>query len=170
MFDVVPKSLHVNPPKAWPGRGFVGPWVRGFLPLLSLLFFVALLGGGLGGGCPDGAGTGGAGVSGGSTCKGGNQVPQNAAEAGGGGSGMGPLRLRRFSTKITFRPFHPRDDVSSANPANRLVIRMQREGTRIEVNDILFVDVRNVQQVGRCVRGLDPISGLPDKSNKQGVV
>jgi hypothetical protein len=36
---------------------------------------------------------------------------------------------------------------------NRLIIRMQRTGTRIEVNDVLTFDVLNSLKVAQCVRG-----------------
>jgi hypothetical protein len=44
---------------------------------------------------------------------------------------------------------------------NRLLIRIQRTGNRIEVNDTLYFDVENAFEVARCVRGrLD--GGQPD--------
>ncbi len=36
---------------------------------------------------------------------------------------------------------------------NRLVIRMQRSGNRIEVNDTLYFDIENALQVAECLRG-----------------
>jgi hypothetical protein len=36
---------------------------------------------------------------------------------------------------------------------NRLVIRMQRTGNRVEVNDTLYFDVENAYKVAQCVRG-----------------
>jgi hypothetical protein len=44
---------------------------------------------------------------------------------------------------------------------NRLVIRMQRNGNRIEVTDTLYFDVHSAYEVARCLRGRT-IKGVPD--------
>jgi hypothetical protein len=36
---------------------------------------------------------------------------------------------------------------------NRLLIRMQRTGNRVEINDTLYFDIQNAFEVARCVRG-----------------
>lgn len=36
---------------------------------------------------------------------------------------------------------------------NRLLIRMQRTGNRIEVNDTLYIDIENSVELARCIRG-----------------
>ena len=47
--------------------------------------------------------------------------------------------------------------------SNRLVIRLQRSGKQIELNDVLTFDIASSYEVARCVRGrVDPDSGLPD--------
>jgi len=59
-----------------------------------------------------------------------------------------------FSLNPDFFAGEPIDGVSPADATNCLVIRLQRQGTRIEVNDVLYIDVRNLQEVARCVRGV----------------
>jgi hypothetical protein len=44
---------------------------------------------------------------------------------------------------------------------NRLLIRMQRSGNPVEVNDTLYFDVQNALEVARCVRGRTA-AGAPD--------
>jgi len=52
-------------------------------------------------------------------------------------------------------------DVSVSQPANLLAIRMQRNGNRIEINDLLNFDILNSYEVARCVRGRT-LNGVPD--------
>jgi hypothetical protein len=48
-------------------------------------------------------------------------------------------------------------------PINRLVIRMQRNGSAIQYNDTLTFDLQNSFEIARCVRGrIDPNTGQPD--------
>jgi hypothetical protein len=64
-----------------------------------------------------------------------------------------------FSLKPTFFAGEPIEDVCpplmtcSGPHTNRLVIRMQRNGNSIEVNDTLYIDVHNSYEVARCIRG-----------------
>jgi hypothetical protein len=52
---------------------------------------------------------------------------------------------------------------TSVPPINRLVIRMQRNGSAIQYNDTLTFDIQNAYEVARCVRGrIDPVTGQPD--------
>jgi len=46
--------------------------------------------------------------------------------------------------------------------ANRLIIRMQNNGRRREVSDILRFDITNLWEVARCVRGRMRPDGMPD--------
>jgi hypothetical protein len=52
-------------------------------------------------------------------------------------------------------------DVAVAQPSNILTLRVQRTGNRIEVNDVLYFNVRSSYEVARCVRGRT-INGVPD--------
>jgi hypothetical protein len=64
-----------------------------------------------------------------------------------------------FSLNPTFFAGEPIEDVCpppgqcSGPHMNRLVIRMQRTGNRVEVNDTLYIDVENAYKVAQCVRG-----------------
>ena len=44
---------------------------------------------------------------------------------------------------------------------NRLIIRMQRNGNAIEINDTLYFDIPDSLQVARCMRGRT-VGGVPD--------
>ena len=44
---------------------------------------------------------------------------------------------------------------------NRLVIRMQHTGNRVEVNDTLYFDVLNSLKVAQCVAGVTTSTGAP---------
>jgi hypothetical protein len=75
--------------------------------------------------------------------------------------------LTPFSLSPTFFAGEPIEDVCpppgncSGPHMNRLVIRMQRTGNRIEVNDVLYFDVLNTLKVAECVRGA-VVNGMPD--------
>jgi hypothetical protein len=78
-----------------------------------------------------------------------------------------------FGTPDTPQPFdldphffagEPIEDiggVSTQQPFNILTVRVQRTGNRIEVNDVLYFNIRNSFEVARCVRGRT-INGVPD--------
>jgi hypothetical protein len=75
-----------------------------------------------------------------------------------------PDTLEFFDLQPRFfagEPFEDPADVAVAQPKNLLTIRVQRNGNRIEVNDILYFNIQNSFEVARCVRGRT-INGAPD--------
>jgi len=67
-----------------------------------------------------------------------------------------PEMLRPFNLDPHFfagEPIEDPGDVATAMPTNLLTIRVQRTGNRIEVNDVLYFNIRNSYEVARCVRG-----------------
>jgi hypothetical protein len=65
-----------------------------------------------------------------------------------------------YSLKPSFFAGEPIEDVCPSPPGqcggirmNRLTIRMQRSGNRVEVNDTLYFDVLDSYKVAQCVRG-----------------
>jgi hypothetical protein len=68
----------------------------------------------------------------------------------------------------TFFAGEPIDDLREYNAGsaimkNRVIIRLQRSGKQIELNDVLTFDVSSSYEVARCVRGrVDPTTGLND--------
>jgi hypothetical protein len=72
----------------------------------------------------------------------------------------GALAPKTFTLEPSFFAGEPIEDIASP-PENRLVIRMQRNGNRIEVNDTLYFDVQNTFEVARCLRGR-VVNGVPD--------
>jgi hypothetical protein len=88
----------------------------------------------------------------------------------GAGSASGPLWVQgcegtqtapaAFDLHPTFFAGDPIDDPSQVTSVNRLLIRMQRTGQAIEINDTLYFDVENSYEIARCVRGRT----LPDGS------
>jgi len=98
------------------------------------------------------------------------------AVGNGSGAAAGPIYLlgctedgnygepgmeRLFNLSPTFFAGEPIEDIGVALPENRLVIRLQRNGNRIEVNDTLYIDVQDAYEVARCVRGRT-VGGVPD--------
>jgi hypothetical protein len=94
----------------------------------------------------------------------------------GNGSAIGPIYLlgcsedsnygtkempKIFNLDPSFFAGEPIEDIAVALPMNHLVIRMQRNGNRIEVNDTLYIDVQDAYEVARCVRGRT-VGGVPD--------
>jgi hypothetical protein len=67
-----------------------------------------------------------------------------------------------FDLAPRFFAGEPIEDIAAANRANRLLMRVQRNGNRLEVNDTLYFDVVNAYEVARCVRGRIDQNGLPD--------
>jgi hypothetical protein len=71
-----------------------------------------------------------------------------------------------FSLNPTFFAGEPIEDVCpvqghcSGPRTNRLLIRMQRTGNSLEVNDVLYFDVLNSLKVAQCVRG-KTVGGQP---------
>ena len=58
-------------------------------------------------------------------------------------------------------PIEEPASVAVSQPTNILTIRVQRNGNRIEVNDVLYFNVQNSFEVARCVRGRT-VNGVPD--------
>jgi hypothetical protein len=55
------------------------------------------------------------------------------------------------------------NNAGSAIMSNRIIIRLQRSGAQIELNDVLTFDVPTSYEVARCVRGrVDSVTGLND--------
>jgi hypothetical protein len=85
-----------------------------------------------------------------------------------GCNGNDPMLLPKpFSLNPTFFAGEPIEDVCPKPPGdcsgprmNRLLIRMQRNGNREEVNDVLFFDILNSRKVAQCVRG-QTLHGVP---------
>jgi len=70
---------------------------------------------------------------------------------------------RLYDLAPRFFAGEPIEDISVSKKANRLLIRVQRNGNRIEINDTLYIDVQNAFEVARCLRGrIDPMTGEPD--------
>ena len=72
-----------------------------------------------------------------------------------------PTMPEQFTLAPTFFAGEPIDDITPGPKANRLLIRMQRWGTSIDVNDTLYIDVQNSFEVARCIRGRT-VNGVPD--------
>ena len=82
----------------------------------------------------------------------------------GNGSYGEPGKPRDFNLDPHFfagEPIEDIADVSSPQPTNLLTVRVQRTGNRIEVNDVLYFNIRNSYEVARCVRGRT-VNGVPD--------
>jgi len=63
-----------------------------------------------------------------------------------------------YDLKPTFFAGEPIDDLRQLHPgsaimSNRLTVRLQRSGKRIEQNDVLTFDITTSYEVARCVRG-----------------
>lgn len=73
-----------------------------------------------------------------------------------------------YDLKPRYFAGEPIDDLRQYKPGsgimnNRVVIRLQRSGKQIELNDVLTFDIDSSYEVARCVRGrVDPDTGLPD--------
>jgi hypothetical protein len=90
---------------------------------------------------------------------------------GGSGSATGTLFVQgcnegdtlktpqRYQLDPTFFAGEPIEDICPppgtcpGDHANRLLIRMQRTGNQVEVNDTLYFDIENALEVAKCVRG-----------------
>jgi hypothetical protein len=64
-----------------------------------------------------------------------------------------PESPKEFRLSPEFFAGEPIEDIGEGPRTNRLLIRMQRSGNRIEVSDILYFDVQNAYEIARCVRG-----------------
>jgi hypothetical protein len=71
-----------------------------------------------------------------------------------------------YSLQPAFFAGEPIEDVCpppgqcSGPHTNRLIIRLQHTGNRVEVNDTLYIDVKNAYKVAQCVRG-QTLLGVP---------
>jgi len=72
-----------------------------------------------------------------------------------------------YGLNPTFFAGEPIEDINRGYKANRLLIRLQRTGNRIEINDVVYVDVLNSFEVARCLRGLFTADGTPDWDTRQ---
>jgi hypothetical protein len=61
----------------------------------------------------------------------------------------------------------PIEDINTGALANRLLIRVERSGNRLEVNDTFYVDVQNAFEVARCLRGDLLPDGTPDWDTRE---
>jgi hypothetical protein len=117
-----------------------------------------------------------------------------AAVGDGSGSAAGPLWIlgceeghpymggspdnpRPYELEPTFFAGEPIGDISvipgeepSAPQQNRLIIRMQRTGNAVEINDTLYFDIPSSYQVARCIRGALTPTGEPDWDTGTGTV
>jgi len=91
------------------------------------------------------------------------EYPEGASQ-GHIGSAMNPAA---FSLNPTFFAGEPIDDITPGPKANRLLLRLQRWGTSIDVNDTLYIDLQNSFEIARCVRGRT-INGVPDWDTRGG--
>ncbi len=69
-----------------------------------------------------------------------------------------------FDLQPTFFAGDPTEDIGDvavSQPANLISIHVQRNGNRIEINDLLSFDIQNSYEVARCVRGRT-VNGVPD--------
>jgi hypothetical protein len=64
-----------------------------------------------------------------------------------------PAQPELFDLKPGFFAGEPIQDVSQVARVNRIIIRLQPNGRRREVNDVLTFDIPNSREVARCVRG-----------------
>jgi hypothetical protein len=67
-----------------------------------------------------------------------------------------------YSLDPQFFAGEPIEDIKRTGIDNRLVIRLQSSGKRIESNDLLSFDVVSSYEVARCVRGRIDSFGKPD--------
>jgi hypothetical protein len=74
----------------------------------------------------------------------------------------GGLPPRAFDLEPSFFAGEPIEDIARGGVrTNRLIIRIQSNGNRIEVTDTLYFDVRSAYEVARCLRGRT-VNGVPD--------
>jgi hypothetical protein len=66
-----------------------------------------------------------------------------------------PAMPKPYRLDPQFFAGEPLEDLKKDGPDNRLIIRLQRSGKRIEVNDLLTFDIVDMYTVARCVAGID---------------
>jgi hypothetical protein len=74
-----------------------------------------------------------------------------------------------FSLDPTFFAAEPIEDIADTPPMNRLIIRMERSGNAVEINDTLYFDIRDSAEVARCLRGRT-VNGVPDWDTSSGTL
>ena len=72
-----------------------------------------------------------------------------------------PGEPRPFDLNPTFFAGEPIEDITDGPHINRLIIRMQRNGNGVEINDTLYFDIPDSGKVARCIRGRT-VGGVPD--------
>jgi hypothetical protein len=72
-----------------------------------------------------------------------------------------PGAPKDFDLNPTFFAGEPIEDIADGPHINRIIIRMQRNGNGVEVNDTLYIDIPDSGKVARCVRGRT-VGGVPD--------
>lgn len=58
-----------------------------------------------------------------------------------------------FDLRPVFFVGEPIEDISSGQKSNRLIIRLERSGKLLELNDVLSFDIVQAYSVARCIRG-----------------
>src|SRR5262245_56079947 len=76
---------------------------------------------------------------------------------------------KEFHLAPTFFAAEPIEDIIDGAPTNRLIIRMERTGNAIEINDTLYFDVRDSGEVAKCLRGRTN-AGVPDWDTSSGAI
>jgi hypothetical protein len=70
---------------------------------------------------------------------------------------------RDFDLEPTFFAGEPIGDIATGGPPqNRIVIRMQRTGNAVQINDTLYFDMPSSLRVAQCLRGRVDAAGQPD--------
>jgi hypothetical protein len=72
-----------------------------------------------------------------------------------------------FNLQPSFFAGEPIEDINRGTKSNRLLIRIQRTGNRIEINDVVYFDIRNSFEVARCLRGQLKPDGTPDWDTRE---
>jgi hypothetical protein len=81
-----------------------------------------------------------------------------------------PSAPREFNLNPTFFAGEPIEDIADGPKINRLVIRMQRNGNGIEINDTLYFDIPDSGRVARCLRGRVDAAGVTDYDTGPGTI
>jgi hypothetical protein len=79
-----------------------------------------------------------------------------------GNYGQSPAAPRAYVMNPRFFAGEPIEDIKKDRRDNRLIIRLQTSGKRVEVNDLLVFDVVSTFKVAQCVRGKIPAAALPE--------
>jgi hypothetical protein len=77
-----------------------------------------------------------------------------------------------FDLQPTFFAGEPIGDIATGGPPqNRVIIRMQRTGNAVQINDTLYFDIPSSLRVAQCLRGrVDQATGQPDWDTGTGTV